>query len=41
MNNIFDSSLAFQKLFLDFPQIYEEQKNLFLSYIIRLAFCRE
>ena len=41
MNNVSDSSLAFQMLFLDFPQIYEEQKNLIFPYIIRLAFRRE
>ncbi len=41
MNNISDSSFAFQQSFLGFPQIYEERKNLILPYIIRLAFRHE
>jgi len=41
MNNVSNSSLAFQQSFLDFPQIYEEQKKLILPYIIRLAFWHE
>ncbi len=41
MNNISDSSLAFQQSFLSFPQIYEERKNLIHPYIIRLAFRHE
>ena len=37
MNNFSDSSLAFQMLFLDFPQIYEGRKSLIIPHITRLA----